>query len=609
MALVAISEGILLLLLVNLCTLVSSAPLSVDPHLVITPRASGATLSSVVWKGITPTLSFHTPITSISDFTSTEAVETFMPTLPIFLFTVPPSVLSPTSGQEISFVTVIEPAATVTVQDSPQTVLITITDTVIASTSVAPTQTHQYTQSFSSSSSPPSSSSPVVTSRSTHWALPPQFTSVEEAFNIDHFAYGKENVRLVQFSEGPMPSIYQYPVGTNAIEIAGKRDGQTVLQVNYPRGSYSPSHKPRGGADFYSTPPFHRFEEEGVTAAVAVADDGNRTVSLEMLKKANNVTLSYSVYFPPDFDFVKGGKLPGLYGGHRKCSGGDDALDCFSTRLMWRGGGKGELYLYAPKDIQSDSLCATPPRSNCDTVYGLSIGRGSFDFERGMWTHVRQTVWLNSIGRRNGGFVLEIGAGDDKGSMKRVLSNAEVYYRSAGGESYEAISWEIDDFHAEDDDPLWEGSHSSNGDGRQRQQTFKPPLFDTPELYLDDSVTDSSSASAIPNWNANADGLQPQAVTVYAIQGTKTVTVPNFSTVTSTVTVARTVFTEGQGREEATASATPRVKVIGRSETGNEPTGFAGIFFSTFFGGSTPDWASPKDQYVLFKDFQVTING
>ncbi|KAG8782553.1 hypothetical protein FRB91_008078 [Serendipita sp. 411] len=194
MALVAISEGILLLLLVNLCTLVSSAPLSVDPYLVISTRASGATLSSVVWKGITPTPTFQTTITSVSDFTSTEALETFTPTLPIFLFTIPPSVLSPSSGHEISFVTVIEPAATVTVQDPPQTVLITITDTVIASTSVAPTQTHQYTQCFSSLSSPPSSSSPVVTPRSTHWALPPQFTSVEEAFNIDHFAYGKENM-------------------------------------------------------------------------------------------------------------------------------------------------------------------------------------------------------------------------------------------------------------------------------------------------------------------------------------------------------------------------------------------------------------------------------
>ena len=46
-----------------------------------------------------------------------------------------------------------------------------------------------------------------------------------------------------------------------------------------------------------------------------------------------------------DFEWVLAGKLPGLYGGHTACSGGDEALDCFSTRLMWREGGMGELYL------------------------------------------------------------------------------------------------------------------------------------------------------------------------------------------------------------------------------------------------------------------------
>ena len=60
---------------------------------------------------------------------------------------------------------------------------------------------------------------------------------------------------------------------------------------------------------------------------------------------ARNVSLSYNVFFPVDFDWVLAGKLPGLYGGHTACSGGDEALDCFSTRLMWREGGVGELYL------------------------------------------------------------------------------------------------------------------------------------------------------------------------------------------------------------------------------------------------------------------------
>lgn len=36
--------------------------------------------------------------------------------------------------------------------------------------------------------------------------------------------------------------------------------------------------------------------------------------------------------------------------------------------------------------------------------------------------------------------------------------------------------------------------------------------------------------------------------------------------------------------------------------------GFTGIFFSTFFGGHDPTWASPTDQHVWFKDFGIQIN-
>jgi hypothetical protein len=64
--------------------------------------------------------------------------------------------------------------------------------------------------------------------------------------------------------------------------------------------------------------------------------------------KASTLTFEYKVFFPSDFEWVKGGKLPGLYGGRTGCSGGDAALDCFSTRLMWRAGGAGELYLVEP---------------------------------------------------------------------------------------------------------------------------------------------------------------------------------------------------------------------------------------------------------------------
>ena len=57
---------------------------------------------------------------------------------------------------------------------------------------------------------------------------------------------------------------------------------------------------------------------------------------------------SVQLMFGSEFDFVKGGKLPGLYGGGTSCSGGAESERCFSTRFMWRRDGDGEVYGYLP---------------------------------------------------------------------------------------------------------------------------------------------------------------------------------------------------------------------------------------------------------------------
>lgn len=88
------------------------------------------------------------------------------------------------------------------------------------------------------------------------------------------------------------------------------------------------------------------------------------------MTSAKSVTLKYQVYFTPDFDWVKGGKLPGLYGGKEGCSGGDSATDCWSSRMMWRTDGKGELYLYVSKQDQDAGLCQIGPESDCNPAYG-----------------------------------------------------------------------------------------------------------------------------------------------------------------------------------------------------------------------------------------------
>ncbi|MEL7968532.1 polysaccharide lyase [Vreelandella neptunia] len=135
--------------------------------------------------------------------------------------------------------------------------------------------------------------------------------------------------------------------------------GEAGLRVHYPAGSSSPGEDPRGGAGFYNAP----SSFEGVESAC----------------------LSYKVRFPSDFDFVKGGKLPGLYGGEAP-SGGEhvDGENGFSMRLMWRKDGEGELYPYVVG------------------FEGASIGRGFWRYPIGRWVTLEQELVLNDPNRENG---------------------------------------------------------------------------------------------------------------------------------------------------------------------------------------------------------------
>lgn len=79
---------------------------------------------------------------------------------------------------------------------------------------------------------------------------------------------------------------------------------------------------------------------------------------------------------------------------------------------------------YAPRDKQASNVCATPPKTVCDSVYGMSLGRGSFAFALGGWTRITQTVVLNTPGSPDGSLDLDVNG-------QRVMSVQGVYYRNA----------------------------------------------------------------------------------------------------------------------------------------------------------------------------------
>ncbi|AFZ42660.1 hypothetical protein PCC7418_0429 [Halothece sp. PCC 7418] len=169
------------------------------------------------------------------------------------------------------------------------------------------------------------------------------------------------------------------------ITVEPTQEFEKILRVYYPAHSASPTVArkgfPLGGAQFYGT---------------------------LNLPPQDALLLSYYVRFPNHFQFVKGGKLPGLFGGQGN-SGGEipDGSDGFSTRYMWREQGKGEIYAYLPTSQN----------------YGTSIGRGRWRFQRNQWYHLQQKIILNQPHQANG--VIQVWV-----NGKEVIHQKDVIFRT-----------------------------------------------------------------------------------------------------------------------------------------------------------------------------------
>ncbi|KAG1147476.1 hypothetical protein G6F37_004059 [Rhizopus arrhizus] len=213
--------------------------------------------------------------------------------------------------------------------------------------------------------------------------------------------------------------------GVDSVKHVVKKDpsgdsSDMTLRVKYPAHSRNPESRPVGGIGFKASP-------------------------ISINNNVKKVEFAYSVYFPEDFDFVKGkkeemsirikrkdpkrqfikllgGKLPGLFGGHGSCTGGADDKTCFTTRLMWRTKGEGEIYAYLPYSNPPKALCGSS-LNVCNPDYGMSLGRGTFRFAAGKWTHVRQVLTMNTPGKQDGRIVLY-------SNNKKVFTQKNVVFRT-----------------------------------------------------------------------------------------------------------------------------------------------------------------------------------
>lgn len=102
----------------------------------------------------------------------------------------------------------------------------------------------------------------------------------------------------------------------------------------------------------------------------------------------SDLYMSYWVRFAEDFDFVLGGKLPGLGG----AVSFDDRTHEWSGRLMWREDGKAEFYVHVPADNTYDPG---------DRFWWNTEGFQA-RFVPGRWHHIELHLRLNTPGEHDG---------------------------------------------------------------------------------------------------------------------------------------------------------------------------------------------------------------
>lgn len=169
-----------------------------------------------------------------------------------------------------------------------------------------------------------------------------------------------------QWRETGAPALFsnEDPFGFQSVYVEGSSDshfdGDVLVDV-FPADIYGPGHS---GYNFKS-----------------------------ILPSGDTKTLTYEVMFASDFDFVEGGKLPGLCGGDA-ASGGTraDGRNGFSSRMMWRTDGRIVSYVYHVN--QADDY-------GDDFPWKDSTG-ASLYFKKGVWEKIQLTVKINDVGQSNG---------------------------------------------------------------------------------------------------------------------------------------------------------------------------------------------------------------
>lgn len=188
----------------------------------------------------------------------------------------------------------------------------------------------------------------------------------------------------------------------------GTNGGQRneIVHADFESATPGPYSQAAVAADFRATPSWNDGLDEG--RAVITAEGGNQFLHITYPanqygpaqggvqfkvpfgKSYDELYFSYRVRFAAGFEFVKGGKLPGLIGGTAPTGCSPDP-DGFSARNMWRTGGVAVQYVYYP----------TQPNTCGDDLVYQSGGNPKL-FTPGVWQTVEHRIVMNTPGQADG---------------------------------------------------------------------------------------------------------------------------------------------------------------------------------------------------------------
>lgn len=182
------------------------------------------------------------------------------------------------------------------------------------------------------------------------------------------FSANFENATLALYTDEQLNLDWNKPTWSDGIEerrvwVVKTEPGTKALAVRFPAHTYGPE---KNGAVW----------------------------RLDFDRSYEAIEVRFDVMFKENFGFVRGGKLPGLFGGEGNTGGNKPTgSDGFSARMMWREDGRVVQYLYYPD--QPDRYGHQIPW--IDPATGKQVR-----FIAGQWHTVVHRLFMNTPGKKDG---------------------------------------------------------------------------------------------------------------------------------------------------------------------------------------------------------------